>query len=124
MSLQARPAFGARKESLHASEYVKNKKNACQTKCFNMNMINKNYSTKNLNINLVTVLDLSSVCVIANNSTQTCSTPLIYDDLPNFYINYEIDPKGELFGNTSCGLNNYELFLKPNPPPPPYLSNK
>ena len=116
MSSIARPTFGVRKEPLAAGDYVIKKrrtKNNCVKNCLPHVIRNNNYNTNNLNSNLVTVLDLSGVCVISNNSTQQCSTPLIYEDLSNFYMNYEIDPKGELFGNTSCGLSNYRAFLKP-----------
>ena len=38
--------------------------------------------------------------------------------IPNFYARYIIDPSGQLFGNTSCGVNNFLNYLVYNPPLP------
>ena len=35
----------------------------------------------------------------------------------NFYNRYIIDPSGQLFGNTQCGVNNFLNYLVYNPPP-------
>jgi hypothetical protein len=32
------------------------------------------------------------------------------------YRSYIIDPSGNLFGNTTCGINNYENYLVYNKP--------
>ena len=90
----------------------------------------------NLNINLVTTLNLADVNVIQNNVTGESPSSI---DLPsgatqavfvadpadptNFietyiasnddyrYANYTIDPRGQLFGDTECGLNNWKNKL-------------
>jgi len=99
------------------------------------------YNTKNLNINLITSLDLSGVVVIENSATGATPVPInptgelhvefvaepsdpsrfIEQHVPfsgidektddGRYTKYTIDPKGELFGNTSCGLNNYVNYM-------------
>lgn len=94
---------------LRKSNYLYNK---CKSQFFN---------TANLNVNLFTKLDLKDVKVIANSSTgvsptniETTSTDTTSTD-PS-YVTYTIDPCGELFGNTICGVNNYQQFLVYNPP--------
>ena len=79
-----------------------------------------NLNTKNLNINLITKLDLTDVPVIQSNilgKPIISPTPLSTTVIP--YIVYTIDPSGNLFGNTVCGINNYEHYLVYNPPPNP-----
>ena len=72
------------------------------------------YNTANLNINLVTVLDLSGVPVIQNNINNDVPTSLVVPTTP--YLNYTIDPSGNLFGNTVCGTDNFQNYLVFNPP--------
>ena len=71
------------------------------------------YNTANLNINLVTVLDLSGVPVIIDVSGNY-PTNLDVTSIP--YLDYTIDPSGNLFGNTVCGADNYQNYLKFNQP--------
>jgi len=133
-----RPAFEVYNEPLDAGEYIKNKKaiatfcgaNSCKPSIkvntqSNLLLLNKanylNYyscgdiDTTNLYVNLLTTLDLSDVPVIQNN-TAPFNSPT--DISPNVivYTNYIIDPSGNLFGNTTCGINNYENYLVYNPP--------
>ena len=102
--------------------------------------VKNNYG--NLDINLVTKLVLTGVPVIQQNSTGDCPTSI---DVPtgathaefiadpanptNFiethltavytddyrYTTYTIDPSGNLFGNTECGLDNWKNYLVPIP---------
>jgi hypothetical protein len=72
------------------------------------------YNTANLNINLVTVLDLSGVPVIQNNITNAVPTTLDVLSIP--FLEYTIDPSGNLFGNTVCGTDNFQNYLQFNPP--------
>ena len=97
------------------------------------------YNTRNLNINLITTLNLENVTVV--ESTCTHASPIPIDppaggqhvefiagstDPSTFmeyhvpmaenvddgrYTLYTIDPYGELFGNTPCGLNNYVNYM-------------
>jgi hypothetical protein len=126
-------AFGVFNEPLEAGNYTYNKKaksaycfaNGCNTGIklgsqsnrllFNMsskfnaypctNSINKT----NLYINLITKLDLKNVDVIANFSGNVVPTTINTDTLP--YLTYNIDPSGNLFGNTVCGFNNYVNYM-------------
>jgi len=101
------------------------------------------YNYDNLDINLVTKLVLTGVPVIQKNSTGASPTSI---ELPtgathaefiadpanptNFiethltavctddyrYTTYTIDPSGNLFGNTECGLDNWRNYLVLEPP--------
>jgi len=73
------------------------------------------YNTANLNINLVTVLDLSGVPVI-QESASPFSVPTTLDITSTPYLDYTIDPSGNLFGNTVCGTDNFQNYLLFNPP--------
>ena len=92
-------------------------------KLHNSNYIDKNIPTftfnkSNLNVNLITKLDLKNVNVISNNITGKTPTPITLNPIDNipYYSKYKIDPDGVLFGNTICGVNNYEEFMVYNPP--------
>lgn len=67
-----------------------------------------------LYVNLYTELDLSDL---------SGNTPVIFDSSNNIfpatintsvtpYLTYNIDPSGVLFGNSTCGINNYLDFVK------------
>jgi len=126
-------AFGVFSEPLDSGHYTYNKKaksvycfaNGCNTGIklgsqsnrllFNMstkfnaypyaNSINKT----NLYINLITELDLKGVPVIANLSGNIVPTTIDKSVVP--YLTYNIDPSGNLFGNTVCGFNNYVNYM-------------
>ena len=72
------------------------------------------YNRSNLNINLVTKLDLTDVPVIIDISGNY---PAQLDVTTIPYLDYTIDPSGNLFGNTICGTNNFQNYLQFNPPP-------
>ena len=63
----------------------------------------------NLNINLITKLDLQDVPVIQDLSNNAIPSSINTKNIP--YLTYNIDPSGVLFGNTVCGLYNYEKFI-------------
>lgn len=139
----ARPTFGVLNAPLDAGEYIKNKRaiatfcsaNVCKPSRAvntqsNLLMLNKaNYlnfyqaqdiNKTNLYINLLTTLDLSGVPVLQNNlSPFTVPATLIDPDsltvLDPFQL-YLIDPSGNLFGNTTCGIYNFENYLVYNNP--------
>ena len=134
----AKAAFGVNKESNEAGDYILKKK-AKATFCNSfscppryslttqgdLNLLrntkainNKSFNTSNLNNNLVTKLDLTNVCVIADASGNMCAdSGIIYCEIPDFYNRYIIDPSGQLFGNTNCGINNFLNYLVYNPLP-------
>ena len=131
----AKPAFGSfHSDNSCASDYILNKKNKillCNTDLCRDNLKFKSESgytlarsvlssststtdKSDLNINLVTKLNLKNICVIQNNKTKTCPTTIDLCTIP--YIAYTIDPTGALFGNTYCGANNYLNYLEYNTP--------
>lgn len=135
-----RPTFEVYNEPLDAGEYIKQKKaiasfcnaNVCKPSRAvntqsNLYLLNKanylNYYNSgqidrtNLYINLLTKLDLSGVPVIQNNMTPPFVTPTDISNNSIGFVEYLIDPCGNLFGNTICGVNNYENYLVYNPPP-------
>jgi hypothetical protein len=59
----------------------------------------------NLISGLYTELDLKDVDVISKSTTNVSPTSITISSIP--YLDYNIDPSGKLFGNTTCGLNNF-----------------
>ena len=123
-------AFGNLKESLYQSEYLNKKKNNAQ--CCGKYKSNTNINTKQLINSQYTNMDLENSCpAIYTNDTAnstTCAdgitisidpiTGAIIAPNPNvpFYSQIIIDPKGDLFGNTPCGVLNYTEFMIPIDP--------
>lgn len=130
--------FGVLKESQEAGQYVLNKKAlasfcppkicvpsrtvATQSNRLLLREANRvyysacrnPYNIANLNINLVTTLDLSGVPIIQQNSPYKIPANLDITAIP--YLDYTIDPSGNLFGNTICGTDNFQNYLRFNPP--------
>lgn len=88
-----------------------NKSNYLFNKC-----ISRSFNKTNLNVNLFTKLDLKDVKVIADTSTGQSPVfiNLVTKNPP--YITYTIDPCGTLFGNTICGVNNFQNYVVYNKP--------
>jgi hypothetical protein len=124
--------FGVFSEPLDAGEYIKNKQAKamfCKTynctpnikvgsesnfilyKKTNYLKVTNNINKSNLNINLITKLDLTNVPVIQNFTNNDIPTTIVLTSIP--YLEYNIDPSGNLFGNTICGINNYEKYRVP-----------
>jgi hypothetical protein len=69
-------------------------------------------------------MDLTGVNVISNFKTGVYPTSIIPLTTANtlflgqnpYYTLYNTDPCGELFGNSTCGINNYQNFITYNPP--------
>lgn len=130
--------FGVLKESQEAGQYVLNKKalsSFCPPKiCIPSRTVvtqsnrlllreanriyysrcRNPYNIANLNINLVTTLDLSGVPIIQQNNPYAIPGNLDVTSIP--YLDYKIDPSGNLFGNTICGTDNFQNYLRFNPP--------
>ena len=135
----AKPAFAQFNEPLDANEHIANKKikysfcspNICHP---NKNVYSQSnylylkrannmafYPCKNsidktqLYINLITKLDLGSnvdgvkIPVISDLDGNT--SPVIIDDKVIPFLKYNIDPSGNLFGNSPCGITNFENYL-------------
>jgi hypothetical protein len=131
--------FGVFSEPLDAGEYIYNKKarasfcvaNSCvpavnvgtqsNLLLFNRSSVISVYPCKNninkanLNINLLTQLNLSGVPVIQNYDNLDIPTPIVPTTLQNSddypYLEYNIDPCGNLFGNDVCGINNFVNYM-------------
>ena len=69
----------------------------------------QNFNKANLNINLLTKLDLTNVNVMNIVSNYFS---INYGQ----FVRFIIDPSGQLFGNTPCGLNNFTHYMVYNPP--------
>lgn len=113
----ARPTFQSNNESTNARNYITKKKVSttfCNPSCPSSKLVGSSYqnlynlrtsirikkeailptfNTTDLNVNLFTKMNLEGVTVIGSNGV--------------------IDPSGVLFGNTECGINNFENFLVP-----------
>lgn len=76
---------------------------------FGIKYLNKQDTIKSQKNNLVsglyTKLDLKDVSVISNSSNNVSPTSITLTSIP--FLDYNIDPQGQLFGNTICGLNNF-----------------
>ena len=93
----AKQAFGNLKESKYASDYSKVKRlNICKVKT--------NYDSAALYSNLYTKQNVEGVNTI--NPIYNPKNIHINPCLP-FYVQFIIDPSGQLFGNTACGVNGY-----------------
>jgi hypothetical protein len=125
-------AFGVFAEPLSEGDYIYNKK-ARATYCFanncTPNLTEGNYllykrsnvlnnfpcrnaiNKQNLYINLITKLNLKYVPVIAN---MCGNSPTIMYPTCTQYLVYNIDPSGNLFGNSICGINNYVRYMQYN----------
>jgi hypothetical protein len=75
----------------------------------NQNIINT--QKNNLVSGLYTRLNLDNINVIANSTTNVCPTPISTSSTP--YLDYTIDPSGNLFGNSPCELNNFINYKTP-----------
>jgi len=93
------------------------------------NLIIGQYTKSNLN-NICTVQTINpslnpAPCGTGTNSIpcDPCqnNTPVTIDSSSSkpFYQLYQIDPLGELFGQTQCGELNYTHYMAFNPPPKP-----
>jgi len=84
----SRIAFGVRNEPKTASEYIASKIKCHQSKPYTISHIN----TNNLNVNLITKLDLANIEVVGSNKLH-------------------IDPNGTLFGSRPHEKQNYLRYL-------------
>jgi len=138
--IPAKPAFGNITQSDYASDYIQNKiaklaycrdlkKSNCKKKfsqsellLFNKGRLLNSYAfgigtslinEANLIAGLYTESDLSGVAVLCDVSGDACITPTAINSasvLP-FYEHYLIDPDGQLFGNTPCGITNFTKYM-------------
>ena len=136
MYTTGKETFGQFAQVQNASDYISNKKikntfcrqNPCLPKTITVSnhgdyLLSKkaNYlqyfntldnirsSKTNLTNGLITKLDLKDVSVIKNTVTGESPTTISISEIS--YLEYTIDPLGSLFGNTVCGLNNFENYV-------------
>ena len=114
-------SFKTNKESTASGDYIVKKK-VQATKC--VSSLNRcppppppsslSQYKYNLNMNLFTTLNLTPVEVVEDSASKV--SPTLIDKIlaANFYNNYVIDPKGQLFGNTPCGYKNFLFYLNNN----------
>ena len=81
------------------------------------------FDTADLIFGLYSKLDLKNVCTVIDgypcsniDSCAGCSSNTTIDASSSvtepFYSTNTVDPIGELFGNTSCGTNNYINYME------------
>jgi len=68
-----------------------------------------------LYVNLITKLDLSDNVIVVSDLSGN-GYPVEINTTVEPYLTYNIDPSGNLFGNTVCGINNIENYIVYNPP--------
>jgi hypothetical protein len=67
-----------------------------------------------LYVNLITKLDLSDNVIVVTDLSGN-GYPVKIDTTVEPYLTYNIDPSGNLFGNTVCDINNFENYIVYNP---------
>ena len=127
-AFKAKPAFGILREIQYQGDYILKKK----SKKLNVNSYEKYLSSKKeryTNIRIIPInksniiaglyykMDLNNVCVIQKGlpffNTDTCDNAKIdADSTKPFYQTNTIDPRGSLFGNSSCGTNNFTHYME------------
>jgi hypothetical protein len=68
-----------------------------------------------LYINLITKLDLNNNVIVVSDLSGNIY-PVTIDTKVEPFLKYNIDPSGNLFGNTVCGINNFENYIVYNSP--------
>ena len=150
--IPGKPAFGNITPTQYAGDYTKNKVarmiycrdkktsnckkrySQCELLTYNKGLALSRYgfcsgvsplNYSDLTAGLYTQSNLQNVAVVSEVFDGIVPTTIDPCVCP-FYSYYKIDPKGELFGNTACGLNNFTSYmtLESNtlPPPPTNLS--
>lgn len=140
-NISAKKDFGVFLESQDAGDYILNKSaqtkyctpNICKSSIkvgsqgnyltyqlsnrltINSNCLNTIDKT-NLDINLITKLNLKDIPTIVDFSNNKIPVNVNNSSLIPPYLQYNIDPKGYLFGNTICGVDNYLRYLEYNSP--------
>jgi len=107
--ISAKAAFGKTQPNLFASDYIAIKKQKVLGYSGKINGT-KLYNPANLNYNLFTKENLFRVNTLYNKNQYHYVNPSIQ---PFFQYNY-IDPLGELFGNSQCGINNFTSYMQLN----------
>jgi len=126
-SFPAKPAFASFQNKLDASDYLSLKKQRYLRYNRGSNYVNsfdyyylnnyknisllKQINTNNLNYNLISKENLNYVVTLIDNNGNI--NPYINPEGKPFYKYYKIDPLGQLFGLSQCGINNYVNYMEP-----------
>jgi len=135
----AKSAFAQFKSASYSSDYISNKKiknSFCNVDCRpNKHLYSQsNYLlAKNANslllhpcdhinktqlyINLITKMNLSNDIPIVEDLNTKTYPVLIDETVIRPYLKYNIDPSGNLFGNSVCGIYNFENYIISNQQP-------
>lgn len=130
---KAKPTFAEVNEPQDAGDYIKNKKlkysfcnpNVCKpnknigssSKLLMLKNANNlafygcldNFDKTQLYTNLYSKLQLNSQVYVLMDASG--SPVIVNPSNPTPYNTYVIDPFGDLFGNTICGLNNWKKYV-------------
>ena len=108
--IPAKRTFGTLKGGLDAGDFIlKRKQSIC---CCKDPCLLPSIDPTLLNNNLIKKMDLKDANIL--QSIYPISSPVAPTTInPSslFYLNYNIDPNGLLFGNSPCGINNYPYFM-------------
>lgn len=109
--IPAKPTFGTVKPLLYPSDYLDLKNARAMRSYYLMNKYNK----YNLVYNLYSKENLKYVSTVGSNvnSNNPTTATKINPTLKPFYQFYNIDYKGQLFGNSQCGELNYVNYVEP-----------
>lgn len=107
--------FGSLKQVSYQSDYIKNKKYKIGYLNGNSLLFNKN----NLIAGLYSKMNLNGVCNVINGRPcsavcDSCDNPASIDanSILPFNQTNTIDPIGELFGNSQCGIINFTKYME------------
>ena len=135
--IPAKPTFGTIRPLLYASDYMLQKKaktlfainkfkSQSQNPILNPNSYENRYlyfpqfipfphlNRGNLIYGLYSTENLDFITTVGVEQTDEQATTLNPNAVP-FYDSYTIDPKGQLFGNSQCGINNFVFYAEPTP---------
>ncbi len=122
ISIKKNKSIFCKPDYCHPNKNLYSQSNYMLLKTANNLIINKcDIDNSQLYINLITKLDLSDDVIVATD-LNTNSYPIILDPTVEPYLNYNIDPNGNLFGNNVCGINNFENYIVYNPPSNKFIS--
>ena len=127
--IPAKPTFGTIQPLFYGSDYIKNKKaRLLNCNCYpvlqkrsyanyyldvDFKLFRNEVNRTNLVYGLYSKENLKYVETLANNTIPTTPAQKVNPSNTPFYQYYTIDPKGELFGRTPCGINNFVNYMEP-----------
>lgn len=131
--IPAKPTFGTIRPLLYASDYLLQKKAKTlfannkyknQNQKPNQNSYENRYlyvpefqylpklNRGNLIYGLYSTENLNGVTTVGIQQTDEQTQTINPNSIP-YYDYYTIDPKGQLFGNSQCGINNFVYYAEP-----------